>query len=576
MKLSDQEQVILKAIHTYGAGWGIATTEHVIKAVGYPKDTTKKVLAGLYNKGVVVLHRYDYARALKPEQRKYLVRMQDGAGNWHYFNAVSVMKKNPKGKHLPGLPAKAQREYEHVLKTELAMGRTTKRAKSIAAGKVKKDYGAKRNPVKLGTFPISALVGLRDELRRTLDKTKGATARHVQSRLNAVEKELLKRRSPSRKKNKTIIKAKRVVIKKANPRKRIKVRNKYVDLVIKGQATKTTEGWKVGRKVYPWGKGTIQVKPHVYLDKSTGFYYVKKERNPTRKGMRKGYREAKRISKILRGRPGKSFTHYSPSELGQRKAARHEKRHERKSKRNVSEGFYDASGVFHPIRSSADYSPAAAGESGRAPKKTRSRKKIAAKRKASSTARTKSRVRTRKATTRRLAGRALKKSTGLLKKGKRRNPAPMTLAIVNRTSPRAKANRKAFAGEYRKDTPLYFPEGTPGGLSKLGKLLEIKTKKVIVKPHTQTWLCRDAQGRFHLGTTSKGAVIWNGPKQDFGQVVRVDYEDVKKHLGYHKPQGFYHFMGEEDGKRPSLYADGKGGLKFKGGNYRITPEGVVN
>jgi hypothetical protein len=71
-------------------------------------------------------------------------------------------------------------------------------------------------------------------------------------------------------------------------------------------------------------------------------------------------------------------------------------------------------------------------------------------------------------------------------------------------------------------------------------------------------------------------VIWNGPKQDFGKVMQVDYEDVKKHLGYKHPQGFYHFMGEEDGDRPTLYADGKGGLKFKGGNYRFTSRGIEN
>jgi hypothetical protein len=71
-------------------------------------------------------------------------------------------------------------------------------------------------------------------------------------------------------------------------------------------------------------------------------------------------------------------------------------------------------------------------------------------------------------------------------------------------------------------------------------------------------------------------VIWSGPAENFGRVLRIEYEDVKKHLGYARPTQFYHFMGEEDGVKPTLHADGKGGLKFRGGNYRLTPEGVVN
>lgn len=183
----------------------------------------------------------------------------------------------------------------------------------------------------------------------------------------------------------------------------------------------------------------------------------------------------------------------------------------------------------------------------------------------------------RKKTTSRLAGRSLKKSSGLLKGGKRRNPAPQVLAIVNRTKSKAAQNRKEFAGEYRKDLPLRYPEGTPTGLSKLGKLLTIKTDRAVITPiNNQTWLVRDLKGKLHIGTTSKDGLIWSGPAEDFGHVRRIEYEDVKKHLGYDRPQGFYHFMGEEDGVRPRLYADGKGGLKFKGGNYRITPEGIVN
>jgi hypothetical protein len=180
----------------------------------------------------------------------------------------------------------------------------------------------------------------------------------------------------------------------------------------------------------------------------------------------------------------------------------------------------------------------------------------------------------RKAPVKRASKRAVKKSSGV--KGKR-NPTPAVLAVVNRTKSKAAQNRKEFAGEYRKDLPLRYPEGTPQGLSKLGKLLKIKTDRATITPiNNQTWLVRDLKGKLHIGTTSKDGLIWSGPAEDFGHVRRIEYEDVKKHLGYDRPQGFYHFMGEEDGIRPKLYADGRGGLKFKGGNYRITPEGIVN
>lgn len=46
--------------------------------------------------------------------------------------------------------------------------------------------------------------------------------------------------------------------------------------------------------------------------------------------------------------------------------------------KNIAEGFYDKKGIFHPIRHSADYSPAAAGETGR---KKRKKKTTAKKRK---------------------------------------------------------------------------------------------------------------------------------------------------------------------------------------------------
>jgi hypothetical protein len=445
MKLTDQEQVILKVI-----GSSVAEISRVIRAVGYPKATVKQVLVRLNEKGIVALHRHDYPRSLAPAERKLMIRIGSD-----YFNAVSMRKRNPEKKS----------------KSKTVLKKTGRALKGFAQGALS---------------AASQIFGA------------GAEA------LNPVRR---------------------------------KVRNKYIDLVIKGQAKKTPQGWKVGSKTFAQGRGTVNVSSGYYLDRSTGLVYAKRERNaakkrvkrnaartvsaaktakrrarassqtgrkkatakvrsvakarkaptrrasvnPTRKGMRKGYREAKRLSKITQGR-------YFSSESGQRKASRHEKRHARKGKSN---------------------------------------------------------------------------------------PTPAVLAVVNPKS-KAAQNRKEFAGEYRKDLPLRYPEGTPQGLSKLGKLLKIKTDRAVITPiNNQTWLVRDLKGKLHIGTTSKDGLIWSGPAEDFGHVRRIEYEDVKKHLGYDHPQGFYHFMGEEDGIRPKLYADGRGGLKFKGGHYRITPEGIV-
>jgi hypothetical protein len=45
---------------------------------------------------------------------------------------------NPRGIHLPGLPAKAQRQYEHILRS--GRRRYGRRAKQVAARTVRKQY----------------------------------------------------------------------------------------------------------------------------------------------------------------------------------------------------------------------------------------------------------------------------------------------------------------------------------------------------------------------------------------------------------------------------------------------------
>jgi len=143
-------------------------------------------------------------------------------------------------------------------------------------------------------------------------------------------------------------------------------------------------------------------------------------------------------------------------------------------------------------------------------------------------------------------------------------------------NPSAEQIRKTFAGRVTGDRDLYFPQGTPQGLAKLGRLVLIQTEEGTIKPvHGSAWLCADTKGKLHIGSTTN-APLFNGPARNFGKVSKVEYDESKPHLGYPGPIIWFHKLGEESGVKPSLHADGKGGLVFKGGAYRITSRGIEN
>jgi hypothetical protein len=48
--------------------------------------------------------------------------------------------------HLPSVSNKEQRMYEHIKESELKQGRSTKRAKAIAAATVVKHHNTERHP----------------------------------------------------------------------------------------------------------------------------------------------------------------------------------------------------------------------------------------------------------------------------------------------------------------------------------------------------------------------------------------------------------------------------------------------
>jgi len=178
-------------------------------------------------------------------------------------------------------------------------------------------------------------------------------------------------------------------------------------------------------------------------------------------------------------------------------------------------------------------------------------------------------VHTRKASAARGASSASRKATKR-KVAKPRKP-------VARRNPSAPEIRKTFAGRYNKDERLIFPDGTPTGLAKLGQLISIKTDSGKFAPvKGVAWLCADTRGKLHIGTPTKGHVVLNGPRANYGHVHEIEYKESKPHLGYAKKTLFFHKLGEENGIKPQLIADGKGGLKFVGGAYKIKREGIVN
>lgn len=132
--------------------------------------------------------------------------------------------------------------------------------------------------------------------------------------------------------------------------------------------------------------------------------------------------------------------------------------------------------------------------------------------------------------------------------------------------------REEFAGKVTGQKDLWFPEGTPAGLSTLGPLVAIETEAGTVKPHLSgAYLCQDARGHLHIGS-SRQAPLWNGPAESFGKVKRVEYTCAKPHLGETKTVTWYH---DFESPLPELRADGKGGIRFVGGGYSIRREGIV-
>lgn len=144
------------------------------------------------------------------------------------------------------------------------------------------------------------------------------------------------------------------------------------------------------------------------------------------------------------------------------------------------------------------------------------------------------------------------------RKGKRRNDG-------------AEDRREGFAGRVTGHKELYFPDGTPGGLSTLGPVVTLYTDAGEFKPISgKIFLSQDGDERLYAGTPEKRSMA--NPNQDFGKVHRIEYRCKKPHLGEpHEVIWFHDF----ESPLPRLKSDHEGMLHFIGGGYRIKREGIV-
>lgn len=595
--MTDREQTILKAIAHAGRG-GLALISDVVRAVGYPKATTKKTLVELSEKGIVSLHRHDYPSSLAPADRKLMISLKGD-----YYNAVSVRKKNPRGKHLPGLPAKAQREYEHVLKSERAMGRTVKRAKQIAAGKVRKDYG--RNPHGMGDKAWKAQENV---YRKSIAayRSKGWTFQQIKDRfwlrfgvtldkltdesatfvpifgreggfvldlVPPLERRRMaskaKKTNPRRKKNTTVIKARKVVIRKVI-NSGVGRKAKGSRLVARAEALKTT-----AKGAKPKRRSVIKRKRN--LDHKDATHQVQVSKHWRAGGLSQWQRAHKAGQHDL-------FAHGI-------KARNPSAKDSTKWEKLWGAYIKALSTLDKPIKgANARAATARLAKAEKAIQKfdpdAYKRLILGRKNPKRNDSRAKHARSSRKA--RAGASRAGRKAAKSRKRPRKRNATPLTSlvkkavkaikkAVKKKRNPSASQIRKNFAGRHDHDDRLIFPNGTPTGLAKLGRLVSISTDAGRVAPVNGTaWLCSDTKGKLHIGTPTKGHVVFGGPATNYGHVREIEYEESKPHLGYAKKTLFFHKLGEETGVKPRLVTDGKGGAKFIGGAYKIKREGIIN
>lgn len=386
---------------------------------------------------------------------------------------------------------------------------------------------------------------------------------------------------------------------KVNPAKK---RN-YTHLNIIGEASRKVvdgvHGWKVGARFFPKGAGTAHLTGTKYLDLKSGMVYARRKANPKQKNVAGYIDEQGRFRPIRHGSDEYSNTRvkYSRKKAGEsvspkkrkpaKKAAKKAvKKAAGKSakpvtkKRNIA-GFRDDNGTFHPIRSGSGY------DEGRVGHQTRSKKRRAAAAKASQTARMHAEKK-RKSLVKSLASRSLAARTATGTRLKKRNKTTINIRArhVDLTrgthNPKrssaanaARQGREIFVGRAsRKSFVADAPNGTPKEIYELGRLMLIVADGRKYDFSTANVKLCAAPGGRQLYVVGSGYRFTH--PGDSGKITRIEYEAAKSHIGDGRKAVYFHRMGEENGRQPSLYIDKEGLAHFKGGDYYITSAGIHN
>lgn len=383
---------------------------------------------------------------------------------------------------------------------------------------------------------------------------------------------------------------------KKNPGKstRRKYRNGYLDLVIMGHAKKTPSGWSLGGKTFKQGKGIVPAsKRGYYLDRATGTVFSKKARNAE-------HRDADHPIEVTKhyrsGPPGYMTPWQRAHSQGQQGLFDHGiKPAKKRNPRYFAYGI-DANGREHDlaVRVAQNKTQTLAWVKKNHPGYKKYVVELSEK---FDYIGPKGGIKIKRP--KRVSGSRRQRNgfdtpcgycggpDGVFRgpghsihceryvKPKRRIKT-ISARKSKKLNPSVKSIRKEFAGTLGKASDVFAPIGTPRNVAKLGRLKFIGTESATIKPTGIVYLCADSKGKLHL-CGSKNVPIYSGAAQSFGEVEKVEYETAKPHL--YPGEGiiwFTHKMGENGGKRPTLYADGKGGLKFRGGSYKITREGIVD
>jgi hypothetical protein len=136
---------------------------------------------------------------------------------------------------------------------------------------------------------------------------------------------------------------------------------------------------------------------------------------------------------------------------------------------------------------------------------------------------------------------------------------------------------ETFSGKQaRRENSVTAPTGTPANVAKLGTLRLIETadgRKWKFRGAGAPILAADHRHKLHV---VGGAYRMNPTGAECGEIVRVEYETDKPHLGQTTPAIYFHELGEETGERPTLRIDGDGLMHIDGGAYTIEADGIHN